>query len=567
MLWFVMPSEDIHFLAKGLSLLGRKWSIQNQGLEADASLCTRILRQRSCSEGAMQDFLAPSFKTFMPDPCTIPSMREAVEHTQQALQQRNKFGILADYDVDGATSAALLYHYLSALQHTPFVIIPHRITEGYGPKKHHIDEALAHHVQTLFMLDCGTAAHDVIAYANTHGVRVIVLDHHTPTDHSTIPDLCVNPMLRDTPLNTLCAAGVTFMFLVALQRALRTTHPTLPDLHTFLDLVALGTICDVVPLVGLNRVFVQRGLALLQSSRFPGVQALVHATSASTEEDVGFRIGPALNAGSRMGQRDTAARLLMTQNAQEAHNLCQALMTHNQERKNLLQTCMHEAHTLAKATKERAHIVLHHPTWSPGLLGLIAARISEHHNKPTWVITTSAQPAKGAARCPLASVNLAHGVHKACAHNVLSTGGGHKAAAGFTIDSQNIAQFADFVEEHLPYTPQPSFLTIDGPLPSTNLPLIHNLLHPLRPFGHHNSAPCFVAPYVTNITPTKSGPRHSMFVASYKGQPLRLVRFAEKHCPVRCHLENVQQAHIAGFLNVSGEFSSFLVCDALPANA
>ena len=490
-----------------------------------------------------------------------------MRHTTNALEHNHAFGILADYDVDGATSTALLYHYLRALNHTPFVVIPHRITEGYGPKIQHIDAALKHGVHTLFMLDCGTAATDVIAHAHKHKITVIVLDHHTPAHQDTVPPLCVNPMLGHAHLHTLCAAGVTFMFLVALQRALRSTYTDLPDLHTFLDLVAIGTICDVVPLVGLNRVFVQRGLALLKTSRFPGVQALVQASGASTEDDVGFRIGPTLNAGSRMGERDTAARLLMCSNPHEAHILCQTLTNTNQERKKLLHSCMQEAYDLAKSTSHHQHIVLHNPSWSPGVLGLIAARISDHYHKPTWVITTTMEPAKGAARSPVDDVHLAQAVHLACKDGLLHAGGGHKAAAGFTIDPKNIEAFQAFLDKHIPYTPQPPTLAIDGPLPSTNLVLLNQLLQPLRPFGHHNAAPCFIAQHVTNITPYKSGERHSIFQALYQGKPLRLVRFAEETCPVRQYLENATTAHIAGFLNISEGFSSFLVCDALPANA
>ena len=548
----------------GPSARGHTWSLSQTELPCDNTLHTRILQARNIQEDALNAFLEPSFKNNMPDPDTIPNMHAAVAHTAQHITSTHTFGILADYDVDGGTSSALLHHYLQTLGHNPFIIIPHRLNEGYGPKPHHIDQAKKHGVQTLFMLDCGTAAHDVIAYAHTHAMAVIVLDHHTPAHNEPLPPLCVNPMLSsDTTLHILCAAGVTFMFLVALQRHIRAHTEQLPDLHTFLDLVAVGTICDMVPITGLNRVFVKRGLPLLPASRFPGLHALVHTTNTTTEGDVGFRLGPVLNAGSRMGAHDAAARLLTTTSHKAAETLCATLLRHNEERKNILQSATQEGLDLAQKQRNRQCIVIHNNKWSPGILGLIAARVSERLHKPTWVITNKDQIAKGAARSPITSIHLAHIIHKALEIKVLQSGGGHQSAAGFTLPQDSIETFQRFLEENTLYEHTPPTLTIDGLLPTHDMQLVAAYIAPLRPFGMNNPEPCFMLPHVSNIKPYKSGARYSILSGTYKNNLIRLVRFADTSCPVRTHLENTHTCTVAGVINTSERFSSFIVHDAL----
>jgi len=562
---------NIQFFHQRPSLRGRTWSINTDQLPDDHRLVQAIAQHRFPNPLDREQFLNPSFKELMPDPSTIPHMDEAITHAIQALETPKSIAILADYDVDGGTSAALLSHYISHIcHHTPLLIIPHRITEGYGPKKSHVDQCLQYNIQTLFMLDCGTAAHDVVTYAHTHGITVIILDHHTPADPNDIPTICVNPMLgKNSTLQSLCAAGVTFMFLIALQRALRSsaTLQQLPDLHTYLDLVAVGTLCDMVPLVQLNRVFVQRGLQRLSTSPFPGMRALIQTLKTIDEGAIGFQVGPMLNAGSRMGSHDAAAQLLTTQNSDQADALCAHLLEQNTQRKKLLQDSLVHALEQAAYQRQHHHIVLSHAQWSPGILGLIAARVSEHFHKPTWVITHTSSPAKGAARSPIHALHLAHIIHHATQQNVITNGGGHRAAAGFTIPQGSIEHFREWLNTHYTYTSAPPSLTIEGPLPSPHIHAIHQAIDQLRPFGMGNPEPCFVLPNVTNMTVHKQTDTYALYNGTYQGTRIRFARFADASCPIRAHCAHQNTTHIAGTLNVSGPYASIHIKDGFAPQA
>ncbi|MCY4414088.1 MAG: single-stranded-DNA-specific exonuclease RecJ [Alphaproteobacteria bacterium] len=546
-----------------LSALNKNWKLLHESVITNSkTLLQTLLTNRSIPQKQANSFITPLMRDVMPDPSTIPNMQGAVKRAILAFKNKESLAIFGDYDVDGATSSSLLFHYLYALGITAPITIPDRINEGYGPKNTHIDNFAKASVSLLFMVDCGTASNSVIAYAQTKGIDIIILDHHTPSEHDIIPPLCVNPLLdKKCNLHFLCAAGVTFMFLVALQRELRSLSlGNLPDLRSFLDLVAIGTICDIVPLTHLNRAFVKHGLTLLHQSRFPGVKALAIQTSTVSEDDVGFRMGPALNAGSRMGKSNCAATLLSLTSEETANTLATTLIECNNERKNALANAMDIALYEAQKQKDHKGVVLHNDEWSPGIIGLIAARIADQLHKPTWVIAVQGDTAKGAARSPAPSLHLAHHIQKAVQQNLILNGGGHKAAAGFTIETTNIASFKDWVEQTLPKETYHPTLILDAPLPHIDLPSVWDTLAKLRPFGHCNSEPIFFA-YLTNITVLKEGPRHISFTGKHEQSSINCIAFGDENSALRATINQSSSLFVACSLNYFNKKFSLRIND------
>ncbi|MGR3757085.1 MAG: single-stranded-DNA-specific exonuclease RecJ [Tranquillimonas sp.] len=433
------------FLNVETSLTGRRWigpdpdqdrlsqaMAQETGLP-DA-ICTTLVRRgvAACDAAA---FLSPSLRDLLPDPMGLRDMGAAAERVLRALDRDERIAIFADYDVDGGASAALLIDWLRHMGRQATLYIPDRIDEGYGPNDQAM-AALARDHDLIVCVDCGTLSHGPIAAAQ--GADVVVLDHHLGGE--TLPEAVavVNPNRQDETgdLAHLCAAAVVFLLLVDLNRRLRARGQQGPDLMEMLDLVALATVADVAPLIGVNRALVRRGLQVMARRQRPGLVALADVArldTAPTAHHLGFLMGPRVNAGGRVGRADLGARLLATRDPDEAAALAERLDSLNAERREI------EARVRDAALEQAAARGLDAPLvwaagegWHPGVVGIVASRLKEATGRPAVVIGLDGAEGKGSGRS-VSGVDLGVSIQRVAAEGLLLKGGGHRMAAGLTV--------------------------------------------------------------------------------------------------------------------------------------
>ena len=386
------------------------------------------------------EFLAPTIKNLLPNPRSILDMEKAAERLLHAIEKKDRIAIFADYDVDGATSAALLTAWLSEFSQSATLYIPDRIEEGYGPNVISM-RGLAESHDLIICVDCGTMSHKSIAAAQQ--ADVIILDHHLASE--TLPDCVavVNPNRQDETgaLSHLCAAGVVFLCLVECGRILRKRGKHLPNLIEYLDLVALGTVADVAPLVGVNRAFVHQGLKIMAKRNRIGLTALTdqaNIDSAPTPYHLGFLLGPRINAGGRVGNADLGARLLMSRNSQEAEGLAARLEALNTERREIEEEVCANAFTQAEEWGfDKPLVWAAGKNWHPGVIGIVASRLKEAARRPAIVISIGKSEGKGSGRS-ISGIDLGAAIQNLVNQGVLLKGGGHKMAAGFTVKTSEI---------------------------------------------------------------------------------------------------------------------------------
>ncbi len=421
-------------------------------------LIARIIAARGVGIDEAATYLKPSLKTSMPDPSHLRDMDAAVARVMQAITGRERITVFGDYDVDGATSSALLMRYMQQIgvRITPY--IPDRMKEGYGPNIAAFDTLIDAGVMLIITVDCGTLAYDQIAHAKARGCDVIILDHHTA--QAQLPDAVatVNPNRMDetSAHGTLAAVGVTFLFLVALNRALRLQGrfgetQREPDLMAMLDMVALGTVADVVPLKGLNRVLVAQGLKVLAGRHNTGLAALMDVARLDekpTTYHLGYLLGPRINAGGRVGESGMGLKLLTSEDAAEAASLAAQLDMYNQERQAIEMGVLTQAMEKAEAQANQPVMVIAGEGWHQGVIGIVAGRIKEKWQRPTAVIAIENGIGKASARS-VDGVDFGAAVHSAHALGIIEAGGGHAMAAGFTIRAEKIDALHAFLNERM----------------------------------------------------------------------------------------------------------------------
>ena len=450
----------IHVLGIERSILGQPWrwratASDNLGLD---DLVTQLLLARGCPREALDDHRTPSIRAFMPDPSIFRDMDRAAERIADAVVAREKVAVFGDYDVDGATSAAVMILLLRDLGIEARAYIPDRLTEGYGPTAAAMEQLAGEGATLIVTVDCGAQAFEALAAASKVPVDVIVVDHHQCASALPIAHAVVNPNRLDEGEGAahghLAAVGVAFLLSAALLRVLRgrgyfagRLEPRLLDL---LDLVALGTVADVAQLRGLNRAFVSQGLKVMAARRNVGLAALIEVsrlTRAPTATDLGFALGPRINAGGRVGRADLGVRLLTTRDPDEARVIAAELERLNEERRAIEGAVQAEAEMLYASN--RMVTVVAGRGWHPGVIGIVAGRLKEKLGQPAIVIAIDeAGIGKGSGRS-IPGVDLGQAVLAAKEAGLLVAGGGHAMAAGLTIAADKVAAFADFLEERL----------------------------------------------------------------------------------------------------------------------
>ncbi len=496
------------FLNVETSATGRRWvgpdaeslrlaEAMAQITKLPLPLCVTLVK-RGVTPEDVPSYMAPALRDLLPDPLTLRDMDKATKRFLAALKSRQRIAIFADYDVDGGASAALLLVWLRAMGHSATLYIPDRIDEGYGPNVPAM-EGLARDHDLIVCVDCGTLSHEPIAAAKA--ADVVVLDHHLGAETLPAAHAVVNPNRQDEDggLAHLCAASVVFLMLVEANRQLRAEGVTGPDLMAMLDLVALATVADVAPLIGVNRALVRQGLKVMARRDRIGLRALADVArmdQAPNTYALGFLLGPRVNAGGRIGAADLGARLLATEDAAEAAALAERLDMLNTERRDI------EAAVRAAALAQAEERGLEGPLvwaagagWHPGVVGIVAARLKEATGRPAVVIGVEDGIGKGSGRS-VPGVDLGAAIHRVAGEGLLLRGGGHKMAAGLTVAEDQIpaamARLAELLERQGAGASGPADLRLDGLLmPSAATPALIEQIEAAGPFGAGSSAPRF----------------------------------------------------------------------------
>jgi single-stranded-DNA-specific exonuclease len=456
-----------HVFGVDRSLSGKAWLWRGGNMDVSASgtgalddVVTQLLLSRGVARDDLERNRTPTLRGFLPDPSHFRDMDCAAERLAQAVMSGETVTIYGDYDVDGATSAALLIRLLRMLGLDARYYIPDRLLEGYGPSGEALVRIARDGSSLIVTVDCGAMAHDALAQAHAEGVDVIVVDHHKCSHELPIAAALVNPNRLDesetgAAHGHLAAVGVAFVLGVALVRTLRARgffadRPE-PDLMSLLDLVALGTVADVAQIRGLNRAFVAQGLKIMARRANVGMAALIDASRlkrAPACSDLGFALGPRINAGGRVGESTLGVRLLTTEDPEEALAIAAQLSALNDERRAIEAEVQAAAEAMLESQHNRAVHVLAGRGWHPGVIGIVAGRIKEKTGKPALVIALDGDIGKGSGRS-IGGVDLGAAIIAARESGLLVAGGGHAMAAGLTVEAGKLGALADWLDERL----------------------------------------------------------------------------------------------------------------------
>lgn len=495
-------------------------------------MLARVIAGRGIDIDAVDDFLDPTIRKLMPDPFTVTQMEAAAGRISDAVKRREKVAIFGDYDVDGATSAALLTWHLRHCGLDPLIHIPDRIFEGYGPNVEAIRGLADRGAKLLITVDCGTTSLEPLAEAKRLGMDVVVIDHHQCGDELPMVDALVNPNRPDdlSGLGHLAAVGLVFVTLVAVNRELRgrsfwTAEMPEPDLLGVLHHVALGTVADVAPLLGLNRAFVAKGLVAMRRRDHVGHTALMDVSRLNGPPEawhLGFMLGPRINAGGRIGRADLGVRLLLEGDISEAARIATELDRLNTERRVIEQMAEAQAEAEAMASlgleDKGAIIVTASEGWHPGVVGLVASRLKEKFGRPAFAIALEPGGLGTGSGRSISGVDLGKAVRQAVQDGVLMKGGGHAMAAGVTLKKERLAEFRAYIEAVLAAdvaeARHVNELFIDGAVSARAVTTdLVNTLNRAGPFGSANPEPLVALP------------SHQLVYADEVGQAHLRVRF------------------------------------------
>lgn len=546
---WVGPDGTADRLAEGLA--------QRTGLPLAVA---RVLAERGVEAEGAEGFLTPRLRDLLPDPLSLRDMGVAADRLVAAAVKGERIAIFADYDVDGGSSAALLLDWLRSQGRDATLYIPDRIDEGYGPNAPAMAALAASH-DLIVCVDCGTLSHDALAAAA--GTDIIVLDHHLGGE--TLPPALavVNPNRADEDgsLGHLCAAGVVFLTLVQAGRVLRAQGRPEPDLMAMLDLVALATVADVAPLVGVNRAFVRQGLAIMARRQRPGLVALsdvARLDGPPSAFHLGFLLGPRINAGGRVGRADLGALCLSCRDPREAGRLAAELDLLNRDRRAIEAAVRDEALAQVEARGDARLSWAAGPGWHPGVVGIVAARVKEATDLPSVVIGVENGIGKGSARS-VPGVDLGRAIHRLADEGLLIKGGGHMMAAGLTVAEAMIpaamARLSDLIAADLAQRTGARDLRISGLMECTGAtPQMYRRLEDAGPFGQAAPAPRFAfADQLIDSAATMGDNHLRLSFRSAGGPALEAVAWGAMNGPLGPALIGARgrRFHLAGKLDLS----------------
>lgn len=592
-----IASQKPALLGVDASFCGRRWRprldeagrraaltiVQREGL---SSLLADVLAGRNVAPADAAEYLAPSLRTLLPEPYSFTGMEAAAARIASAIERGEHVAIFADYDVDGATSGAILASLLEAAG-TPYTLyIPDRIFEGYGPNSEAIRGLAAAGATLLVTVDCGSTSHESLAVATDLGMGTVVLDHHQLGDTLPAVEALVNPKRGDclSGHDYLAACGVVFITVVAVNRLLRqrgfwSPERSEPDLLALLDLVALGTVADVVPLCGVNRAFVKRGLQVMAERRRIGLRALADVARLSgppSPYHLGFLIGPRINAGGRIGRADLGARLLLCRDEIEAAAMAAELDRLNGERQAIEKATLEEAEHQFSGDAPVALVA--GQGWHPGIVGLVAARMKERAGRPAFAIALNEDGTGTGSGRSLPGVDLGAAVREAVSVGLLLKGGGHAMAAGVTVPSGGLSAFRAFLHERLSpdidNARRTDALKVDGVITAAGMDTaLCREIAQAGPFGTGNPEPVFVlADHVLMSAEIVGGAHLRLRLKAKDGASAEAIAFRCVGQPLGDALQSMRgrAIHLAGIVQSDTwqgrERVSLRVLDAAPAN-
>ena len=574
---------------------GKRWTLRTVDPDCAAAIeaeigcpraLARILAGRGVRAGEAEKYLNPSLRDGLPDPSSLVDMDRAAARLAAAVMAGERCGVFGDYDVDGTSGSAILKGYFDALEAPLDVYLPDRILEGYGPTVEAFRTLKDAGVKIIITVDCGAAAHLAVDAAAREGLEVIVLDHHQMDGPPPAGAFAtVNPNRPDdrSGLSSLSAAGVAFMAIIAINRTLKSAGyfdgRKAPDLLQFLDLVALGLVCDVMPMTGLARTLTAQGLKVLGAGGNPGLKALgvrAGVSASPSAYDLGFLLGPRINAAGRIGHARLAFELLTTSDVERRSLLAERLHVMNAERQLIEKDVQEAAIALIERDRldRRAVIVAAGEGWHPGVIGIVAGRIKERFDRPTIIIAMDGEVGKGSARS-LYGVDIGAAFRAAKKEGFLVSGGGHAMAAGLTIDSSAIADFVEFIETYCRDDVDAALMNqvreIDDVIaPSAVSGAFAELIARAGPFGPGNPEPVFALASIRVDRPKIVGGNHvACELVSATGERIRAIAFRAAGEALGALLLGGARFHVAGRIKADawrgGGAAQFQIVDAAEA--
>ncbi|WP_017964106.1 single-stranded-DNA-specific exonuclease RecJ [Rhizobium leguminosarum] len=552
-------------------------------------LIARVLAGRGVTVDEAIEFLDPTIRSLMPDPHRLTDCEKAGTRLLRAIERGESVAIFGDYDVDGAASSALMFRFLSHFGVRATIYIPDRVFEGYGPNPAAINQLIDNGAELIITVDCGSTSHEALAAAAARNIDVVVIDHHQVTHELPPCHALVNPNREDdlSGQGHLCAAGVVFMVLVATLRLLRAAgnkRILALDLLQWLDIVALATVCDVVPLKGLNRAYVVKGLVAARHQSNAGLAALFRKAGLAgpvTPYHFGFLIGPRINAGGRIGDAALGSRLLTLDDAGEADVIAQRLDELNRERQAMEAIMLQEAEAEALAEygdgEGASVIVTAHEKWHPGIVGLIAARLKEKFKRPAFAIAFDPSGRGTGSGRSINGFDMGRMVRAAVDEGLLVKGGGHAMAAGLTVERADLGRLRTFFTEKAERTVASlvanETLKIDGAIGASGATLeLIDRLEAAGPYGSGHALPLFAIPAHRLRDARLVGEKHvKVTLEAMDGSRLDGIAFRAADTPLGNLLINSRGAslHVAGSLGADhyqgARHIQLRVCDAAPA--
>jgi single-stranded-DNA-specific exonuclease len=567
------------FLEVERSVSGRRWTARLEDGRAAQAICQkhdlpeilgRVLAARGVGLDEVETYLNPTLRSLMPQPAAIADMEKGAARIADAIMSGERIGMISDYDVDGMASAALLMHFFRAVGGEATVHIPDRLREGYGPSIAAVERLKGDGARLLLTLDCGVGAHDPLARAGALGLDVVIVDHHQSGEVLPAALAVINPNRHDdvSGQGHLCAAGLAFILVGVINRTLRArgwygTDRAEPNLLRWLEFVALATVCDVVPLTGLNRAYVTQGLKIMARRDHPGVAALCDVARLRRRPDtyaLGYLLGPRLNAAGRVGRASRGLDLLLASDQAGAMTIAQELEALNRERQSIEIGVLDQAVMQAEASLGRERmppvVVVAGENWHPGVLGLVAARLKERFDRPAIAIGHGAKSdlATGSGRS-ITGIDLGAAIRAAQEAGIVAKGGGHAMAAGLTVARDRIGDLRGFLEARLADEPAlgaPRTLRLDGAITATGATLdLVELLEQAGPYGAGNPSPVFALPAHRVAWADSAGSDHiRLMLQAADGSRLKAVAFRALNTEMGELLLSERQLslHVAGRL-------------------
>ena len=474
-----------------------------------SNIIASIVANRNIDDKKLDYFLNPTLKNNLPDPSTLKNMDSSIKILLEKIFKNNTLGILGDYDVDGATSTAILFKYFEFIGVNAEIYIPDRIKDGYGISKNSIDHFFRKKVNLLVSLDCGTNDAEFIAYAREKGIEIIVIDHHEVKNLGS-PLSIINPKLKgDTSnLNNLCTAGLVFLFVIGLNRELRKKkffkNKEEINLKELLDIVAVGTICDLVPLHNENRLLVKKGLEKINLKPNRGLSVLkskLELENKIKSTDIAYYIGPCINAAGRIGDPFLGFNLLVKNKKKDLEVIAEKLINSNNERKTLENISYNQAKMLLKNLTNMKFIFLYSKTWHPGIIGIIASRLVQEYKVPAFVMNIDENKVTGSVRS-IKNIDISKILAKLVDEGFLESGGGHAMAGGFKLKEEKLSSLQNYLKEnsYVFFKSENSTINIDleAKISDLNLEMI-NSMEQLEPFGMGYPEPKILIKKVSSV--------------------------------------------------------------------